>query len=184
MKIYTRTGDRGDTGLFGGDRVPKTHARIEAFGAVDETNALLGMARAFVAGHPAAERLDGLLAALQNDLFVTGGDLATPLESKASPPRLAPAHVARLEEETDRLEADLPPLRHFILPGGAPLSAILHAARTTCRRAERRVVAAAASESLNESVGPYLNRLSDYLFVMARWANHAAGGAEHPWKPE
>ena len=183
MKIYTRTGDRGDTGLFGGDRVSKTHVRIEAFGAVDETNALLGMARAFASGHPAAERLDSLLAALQDDLFVAGSDLATPLESKAAAPRLAPTHIVRLEQEIDRLEEDLPPLKHFILPGGAPLASILHAARTTCRRAERRVVAAATVESLNEAVGPYLNRLSDYLFVLARWANRTAGGEEHPWKP-
>ena len=184
MKIYTRTGDRGDTGLFGGDRVSKTHVRIEAFGAVDETNALLGMARAFASGGAAGERLDGLLAALQDDLFVAGSDLATPLESKANAPRLTPAHIARLEQEIDRLEEDLPPLTHFILPGGGPLAATLHAARTTCRRAERRVVAAAAVESLNETVGPYLNRLSDYLFVLARWANHTAGHEEHPWKPQ
>ncbi len=184
MKIYTRTGDHGDTGLFGGNRVSKAHARIEAYGAVDETNALLGMARAFVSKHPASERLDSLLAALQDDLFVAGSDLATPLDSKAAVPRLANAHTERLEQEIDRLEEDLPPLENFILPGSVPIASILHVARTTCRRAERRVVAAAACESLNEAVVAYLNRLSDYLFVLARWANKTEGGKEHLWKPE
>lgn len=183
MKIYTRTGDRGDTGLFGGDRVSKAHPRIEAIGAVDETNALLGMARAFASGGPAAERLDGLIGAVQEELFVVGSDLATPLKSKAAAPRISPGHSARLEREIDRLEEDLPALRHFILPGGVPTASMLHAARAACRRAERRVVAASASESLNEAAATYLNRLSDYLFVLARWANGAEGGAERPWKP-
>jgi len=184
MKIYTRTGDRGDTGLFGGNRVSKAHARIEAYGAVDETNALLGMARAFASEHPAAGRLDSLLAALQDDLFVAGSDLATPLDSKAAVPRLAAAHIERLEKEIDCLEEELAPLKNFILPGGIPIASILHVARTTCRRAERRVVAAAACESLNEAALAYLNRLSDYLFVLARWANSAAGGKENVWKPK
>lgn len=184
MKIYTRTGDRGDTGLFGGNRVSKAHARIEAYGAVDETNALLGMARAFAPEHPACERLDKLLAALQDDLFVAGSDLATPLDSKAAVPRLATTHIERLEQEIDGLEEDLPSLDNFILPGGVPIASILHVARTTCRRAERRVVAAAASEPLNEAALAYLNRLSDYLFVLARWTNSTAGGKEHLWKPK
>lgn len=183
MKIYTRTGDSGDTGLFGGNRVSKAHVRIEAYGAVDETNALLGMARAFAPEHPASERLDNLLAALQDDLFVAGSDLATPLDSRAAVPRLAAVRIERLEQEIDGLEEDLPPLENFILPGGAPIASILHAARTTCRRAERRVVAASASEPLNKSVPVYLNRLSDYLFVLARWANRTAGEKEHLWKP-
>ena len=184
MKIYTRTGDNGTTGLFGGDRVMKHHPRIDAYGTVDETNAVLGLARAHLAGQPAAARLDTLLDRLQQDLFVLGADLATPNASRASVPRIDDTHITHLEGAIDSYEADLPALTHFILPGGTPAAAALHVARTVCRRAERLTVAASEDESINTQGAIYLNRLSDLLFVLARWANHQAGVAEARWQPE
>ena len=183
MKIYTRTGDSGTTALFGGARVTKSHPRIDAYGTVDETNTVMGLARAHFKDQPGHATLDPLLARIQDDLFVLGADLATPTDSKPVVPRIEAAHVAHLETAIDRLEEDLPPLKHFILPGGTPAAATLHLARTVCRRAERRTVDLAASEPVNEQAIIYLNRLSDLLFVAARWANHQAGSAEMKWEP-
>lgn len=184
MKIYTRTGDKGTTALFGGGRVPKNHARIEAYGTVDEVNALLGLAHAYASDDPALEPLAGLLQRIQHELFVLGGDLATPPESRASVPRITDAHITALEQDIDHFEEALEPLKHFILPGGTPAAATLHVARTVCRRAERHVVALTQAEEISHTNVQYLNRLSDLLFVLARWANNQAGRADILWKPE
>lgn len=181
MKIYTRTGDEGSTALFGGDRVSKTDARIAAYGTVDETNSFIGLARSVLSGHPEADRLDDLLAHIQDELFIVGADLATPLEAKARIPRIEDHHVERIESSIDALQADLPELNQFILPGGIEAAAQLHVARTVCRRAERLTVQAARTESISPTATVYLNRLSDYLFVLARWTNFAAGGKEDTW---
>jgi cob(I)alamin adenosyltransferase len=183
MKIYTRTGDAGSTGLFGGGRVVKSHPRIEAYGTVDETNSYLGLARAHLRSAPEAERLEPVLTRLQDELFVLGADLATPLAARPVVPRIVDRHIEQLEADIDAFDAEIPPLKHFVLPGGTPVAAVLHVARTVCRRAERAVVAAAKREAITPLTGPYLNRLSDLLFVLARWANHAAGVNETEWKP-
>jgi cob(I)alamin adenosyltransferase len=184
MKIYTRTGDDGTTGLFGGRRVSKTDARVEAYGSVDELNALLGVALAADAS-PALAWLRELLVAIQNDLFVLGADLATPRGEESSYlPRLQDEHVAVLERAIDEAEKGLPALRNFILPGGPAPAAHLHHARTVCRRAERAAVGLAAQQ---QDVGAvpvrYLNRLADLLFVLARAAAHAHGASEVEWSP-
>ncbi len=180
MKIYTRTGDDGTTGLFGGNRVPKHHPRLEAYGTVDELNSFLGLARTHLA--PDDHQAEALLVQLQRLLFEVGADLATPLHSRARIARITPEHTEALEQEIDRLETALPPLRHFILPGGTPAAAMLHVARTVCRRAERCVSALAEQEAINPELLRFLNRLSDLLFVLARWVNHTHGMAETPWK--
>ena len=178
MKIYTKTGDAGETGLWGGLRVAKDTARVQAYGTVDECNAAIGVARA--SGVEAG--LDAILAHIQNQLFVVGADLATP-GAAATIPRIGAAEIAFLEESIDALEEQLEPLKQFILPGGTPAAAHLHLARTICRRAERWVVGLARQEqALNAQVGIYLNRLSDCLFVLARAANARAGVADVPWK--
>jgi cob(I)alamin adenosyltransferase len=178
LKIYTKTGDGGETSLFDNTRVSKADARVDAFGEVDELNAALGVAAA--AGPPGD--LAPMLAEIQKELFAIGARLADPsrrISSRVTKADVVDTQVARLEETIDRLEGELPPLRRFILPGGSPAAAQLHLARTVCRRAERRVV------SLPEPVDPvivvYLNRLSDLLFVMARAANHRAGFSETEW---
>lgn len=176
MKIYTRTGDAGETGLFGGGRVPKDALRVHAYGTVDECNAALGLARA--AGLD--PELDALLAQVQAQLFVVGADLATPGEH-AHTSRVGADEVAFLERAIDGLEAGLEPLRQFILPGGTAAAAHLHMARTVCRRAERWAVSLAHAEPINPQVLSYLNRLSDLLFVMARAANARAGQSDVPW---
>jgi cob(I)alamin adenosyltransferase len=183
-RIYTRSGDTGDTGLFGGQRVSKDHPRIEAYGTVDELNAALGLARAQT---PDAE-MDALLAAVQRDLFTLGSDLATPDDAstrkgKIVIERLTPADTERLEQEIDRYQERLPPLTAFILPGGSPLAAALHLARVVCRRAERRCVELSRQEAVNPGALRYLNRLSDLLFVLARAANHRQGVSDVLWKP-
>ena len=183
MKVYTRTGDDGTTGLFGGDRVAKTHPRLMAYGTVDEANAALGLARAHLAGRPGAEHADALLHTIQQDLFVLGGDLASPGETKYPVPRVEAHHVEALERAIDEMEEDLPPLKHFILPGGTPAGAALHLGRTVTRRAERHCVDLGASEEINGHAARYLNRLSDLLFVLARWVNHQAGAPEAQWVP-
>lgn len=181
MRIYTRTGDGGETGLFGGGRVPKDHPRVEAYGEVDELNAAIGCARA--AGLPSD--LDAVAARIQEELFALGADLATPLSGTARSERVVriPEGAAgALEHEIDRFEAELPPLRSFILPGGSPAGAALHLARTVCRRAERRVVVLVRTGEAAPAPLAYLNRLSDLLFVMARLANARANRAEPPWR--
>ncbi|PDW01578.1 cob(I)yrinic acid a,c-diamide adenosyltransferase [Candidatus Viridilinea mediisalina] len=176
MKIYTRTGDEGQTGLFGGQRVAKDALRVHAYGTADECNAAVGLARA--AGVDA--ELDALLAQVQNQLFVVGADLATPGESSHIP-RVTAEETRVLEEAIDTLEATLEPLKQFILPGGTVAAAQLHLARTVCRRAERWAVSLAQEEPLNNEVLGYLNRLSDFLFVAARVANARAGSPDVPW---
>lgn len=183
MKIYTKTGDDGTTAFFGGDRVMKTHPRIAAYGTVDETNAAVGMARTLLSGQPGFDRLDLLLQQVQNDLFVAGGDLASPGNPTYPVPRIEAAHVEELEGAIDAFDADLPPLKHFILPGGTPQAAALHVARTVCRRAERLTVDALGETTHESLVTRYLNRLSDLLFVLARWANHVADVPDTTWVP-
>ncbi len=179
MKIYTRTGDAGTTALFGGERVPKTSPRVRAYGSVDEANALLGVARTQLD----AADLDGLLAELQKALFDVGADLATPADAAVRDHvRPMDEHdVARLEAWIDRLEGEVAPLKHFVLPGGDPAAAQLHVARTVVRRAEREVVALAEQEQVNLHAAVYLNRLSDLLFVLARVVNARHGVAEAKW---
>lgn len=183
MKIYTRTGDRGDTALFGGERVVKHHPRISAYGTVDETNAFIGLALAHLPEDPPFAPLRTMLERVQNELFVVGADLATPEGSKAAVPRITNDHITALEHDIDRLDGDLPELRSFILPGGHAAAAALHAARTVCRRAERETVSARADLGFDHEVPVYLNRLSDFLFVAARWANQTSGGTDTAWKP-
>ncbi len=175
-KIYTRTGDAGETGLFGGQRVRKDDLRVQAYGTADECNAAIGVARA--SGPDPA--LDAILATVQNQLFVVGADLASPAESPYIP-RVTAEMTAFLEAQIDALEAELPPLKQFILPGGTALAAQLHLARTICRRAERVVVTLAAEEPISAEIITYLNRLSDFLFVAARIANARAGVSDVPW---
>lgn len=176
MKIYTRTGDQGETSLFGGRRVPKNDARIEAYGTVDELNSFLGAARA--ANPPAA--VDAILHAAQVDLFEIGAHLASPGTSRF--PGVELARIELLERAIDAMEQELEPLKNFILPAGVPGAAALHVARTVCRRAERCVVGLLDESEATKSSIAYLNRLSDYLFVAARYANHDAGVADEPWK--
>jgi cob(I)alamin adenosyltransferase len=181
--IYTGTGDDGTTSLFGGERVAKGNPRIDAYGTVDEANSTVGLARAHLRGEPGEETLDPVLGDLQDELFVLGADLATPIDAKPVVERIEAAHVEALEARIDRFDAELPSLDRFILPGGTPAGASLHAARTVCRRAERHTVEARAATPINEQAMVYLNRLSDLLFVLARWANHQAGVQEDAWKP-
>jgi len=177
MKIYTRTGDNGETGLFGGQRVRKDDLRVQAYGTVDECNAAIGVARAS-SSDPA---LDAVLAVVQNQLFVLGADLASPDESPHIP-RVTEEMTAFLEAQIDAMEAELIPLKQFILPGGTLMAAYLHLARTVCRRAERVTVTLAAEESVRAEILTYLNRLSDFLFVAARVANARAGLGDVPWQ--
>jgi cob(I)alamin adenosyltransferase len=182
-KIYTRTGDDGTTQLFGGDRVGKGNARIDAYGTVDETNSIVGMARAHLEGDPGEERLDAVLMSIQEELFVLGADLATPMDAKPVVPRITDEHVKTLEERIDTFDDELNPLKTFILPSGTVAATQLHTARTVCRRAERILVKASASTTFNEIAMRYLNRLSDLLFVLARWANKQSDVREDAWKP-
>jgi cob(I)alamin adenosyltransferase len=179
MKIYTRTGDDGRTGIIGPGRVPKSAPRVEAYGQVDELNATLGVARSL----DAQRWLDAELGAIQSLLFNLGAELATTsAEALGKMPRVADEDVAVLERIIDRLEESLPALTRFIVPGGTPLGAQLHVARTVCRRAERAVVALAQADEIEPRLIRYLNRLADLLFVMARWANHKAGATETQWQ--
>ncbi|HVX41784.1 MAG TPA: cob(I)yrinic acid a,c-diamide adenosyltransferase [Gemmatimonadaceae bacterium] len=181
MKIYTKTGDAGDTGLFGGGRVPKSHPRVEAYGNVDELNAVLGMVRA-VEPMP---RVDEILVPVQRDLFAIGALLATPDLDKMlkhlEKARIDESRITELEHAIDDGDAELEPLRSFIVPGGTPKAAALHVARTVCRRAERSVVALASETEIPALAVIYLNRLSDLLFTLARVANHRGGAGEVTW---
>ena len=178
MKIYTKTGDLGDTGLFGGRRVLKHHLRIEAYGTVDETNAVLGL----TASRCTDPELSEAIQRVQAELFSVGADLATPLDVQSDYiVRVDEAIIQHLEAEIDAWEEALPPLRQFILPGGSKAGAGLHFARTVCRRAERAVVALSQAEEINPTVLRYLNRLSDWLFILARIANQRSGIKETVW---
>ena len=182
-KIYTKSGDDGTTALGTGERRPKHDLRIEAYGTVDETNAAIGVARVALAGEDA--ELDAMLARVQNDLFDLGAELATPDDGKPKdyePLRVVNSQVERLEGDIDRLNAELDPLRSFVLPGGSGAAAALHVARTISRRAERLMTALAAQEPVAEPALIYMNRLSDLLFVAARWSNDR-GKSDVLWVP-
>jgi len=180
-KIYTKTGDRGDTGLFGGGRVGKDHPRVEAYGDIDELNAAIGLARSI----ELMPRIDEVLVPVQRDLFGLGALLATPdlekMHQQLAKARIDEARIAQLEHAIDDGDRELEPLRAFILPGGTPKSAALHVARTVCRRAERRVVHLQHEVEIPPLVVVYLNRLSDLLFTLARLANARAGAGEVTW---
>jgi cob(I)alamin adenosyltransferase len=178
MKIYTKAGDGGNTSLFSGGRVPKKHLRVECYGTVDELNSVLGVARA----HQPHAQTDAWLERVQNQLFHLGADLATPLDAKADwVVRVDPTAITWLEETIDQMTAELPALKNFVLPGGSLAAAQIHVARTVCRRAERLAVALRDEEAIGEQVIPYLNRLSDFLFTLARWENMKMGIPEEKW---
>lgn len=180
MRIYTKTGDKGETSLFGGKRVPKDNMRVEAYGEVDELNAMLGAIRFYAR----EGEIDGVLHEVQRDLFRLGADLATPEDTQTTRavPRIGAEEVERLEKTIDRVQGRLSPLTSFILPGGSQIASSLHLARAVCRRAERRTVTLTKSERVNERSIVYLNRLSDLLFVLARLANREAGVTEEEWR--
>ena len=183
-RIYTKGGDAGETSLVGGQRVPKDTPRIEVFGTVDELNAVIGLATVSCAEDARLAHLAAILRRVQHELFNLGSILATlPEDVHPNQPCVTPAEVAQLEREIDAMNADLPPLRSFVLPGGTRLNAELHVARTICRRAERLLVALARGQSVPPETIRYLNRLSDALFVWSRWVNHALGVAEVLWEP-
>jgi cob(I)alamin adenosyltransferase len=179
-RIYTRTGDRGETGLIGGQRVPKDHRRVEAYGAVDELNAHLGVVRAQTEAAP----IDALLARIQHRLFDLGAELATPAGPTPGASSISDSEIAELERAIDTHQATLTPLREFILPGGDLVASTLHVARTVCRRAERRLVTLGRDEPVPGELLRYLNRLSDLLFVLARVANQRAGRPDVTWQPK
>ena len=186
-RVYTRRGDKGETDLVGGERTPKDGLRIEAYGTVDELNAAVGVARAFNAAElersPACRELDVVLRRLQSELFDLGAELATP--PAAFQPgmfRVGTAEVTALEQVMDRCQEELAPLRSFILPGGGRVSALLHVARTVCRRAERDVLRLMRHEAIGDQPLAYLNRLSDLLFVLSRWIGHRLAEQEYLWE--
>jgi len=172
-RIYTRTGDKGETGLVGGARVPKDSSRVEAYGCVDETNTALGLVRSTLSDH----EIDLVLEELQKDLFVAGADLAGDRKGQ----RITRERVSELETIIDRFESELPTLRAFILPGGGRAGASLHSARAVARRAERRIITLSRKEEINEQLIPYMNRVSDLLFVLARVVNHREKQTEVEW---
>ncbi|MBC7385974.1 MAG: cob(I)yrinic acid a,c-diamide adenosyltransferase [Cryobacterium sp.] len=182
MKIYTKHGDQGETALFGGTRVPKDHLRIQAYGTLDELNASIGMAVTEMESHLVeVSALHPELIRIQGEIFQLGAELATPNGIKVSTALLGSEATRALEMSIDRMEAGLPALQTFILPGGTKLSATLHLARTICRRAERELVILHHSETMRPGALEYLNRLSDYLFVASRHANFSAKVADRPW---
>jgi cob(I)alamin adenosyltransferase len=187
-RIYTRGGDKGETALAGGQRVPKDSARIEAYGTVDELNAILGLA-CVTCGEESTRALGlgtlmDILRRVQHELFNLGSQLATlPKDIHPKQARITPAEIGQLEHEIDAMNQELPPLRSFVLPGGTRLNAELHVARTVCRRAERLTVALSRVEETPPDAVRYLNRLSDALFVWSRWASHVQGVAEVLWEP-
>jgi cob(I)alamin adenosyltransferase len=185
MSIYTKTGDAGSCSLASGERISKAALRIDVYGTVDELNAHMGCCRYCHSALPEPQRaqLGRWLVAIQNDLFVVGSDLATPIGSRREGMALVgTAEVARLEAMIDSCQSEISPLSRFVLPGGSELAALLHVCRTVCRRAERLAVALASGEELNPQLIPFLNRLSDLLFVVARWVLHHAGADELFWE--
>ena len=186
-RIYTRTGDAGETALGTGERVSKADLRIAAYGTVDETNAVVGIVRLHTA-HVKLAKLDAMLSRVQNELFDLGADLCVPDRGQKfefEPLRIAPTQYTRLEHEIDELNGELLPLRSFVLPGGAPAAAYLHQARTVCRRAERLIVElnATPDEVVSPGAISYKNRLSDFFFVASRWANHIIADGDQLWVP-
>jgi cob(I)alamin adenosyltransferase len=186
-RIYTRTGDAGETALGTGERVSKAHWRIQAYGTVDETNSTLGIVRLHTTA-PEMQKLDQMLARIQNELFDLGADLCVPDTGKDlgyEPLRILPKQYERIETEIDELNGELSPLRSFVLPGGHPAAAYLHISRTVCRRAERLIVELASHEGEHVSEGAvaYINRLSDFFFVASRWANAKSGAGDVLWVP-
>lgn len=183
-KVYTKTGDKGTTGLADGSRVSKDNIRIDSYGNIDELNSILGVCRQTLNNFPTqdATMLDNWILAIQNDLFNIGSDLATPIESRWENMILTGAEeVSCLEKMIDHCQNDLPPLREFVLPGGTLLNSYFHMARTVCRRAERVSVSLAAQENINPHIIPYINRLSDLLFVLSRWVQHKFQKPEVTW---
>jgi cob(I)alamin adenosyltransferase len=186
-RVYTRTGDKGETALVGGKRIPKDSARIVAYGTIDELNVAVGLARTFNAERLADGEhhrwLDEVLRKIQNELFDLGSELATPAEAEyEGMVRASPEQVTALEELMDRCQQDLEPLRSFTLPGGGRINAFLHQARVVCRRAEREVLALSRLETINPSVLTYVNRLSDAFFVLSRWVAKRMGEPEYLWE--
>lgn len=183
-RIYTKRGDGGETSLVGGQRVPKHAARIEAYGTVDELNAFIGLAAVSCGQDSRLAPLAAILRRVQHELFNLGSILATqPADVHPHQPRVTPAEIAQLEREIDSMNAVLEPLRSFVLPGGTRLNAELHVTRTVCRRAERLLTSLAREESVPAEAIPYLNRLSDAMFVWSRWVNHVLGVPEVLWEP-
>jgi cob(I)alamin adenosyltransferase len=185
-KVYTKGGDRGETSLIGGERVSKAHARIDAYGTLDELNAVMGLVRTALDGSATRDHLAPIVHRVQNELFNLGAELACgDAATRAKLPRIEQRHVDGLERDIDAVNDSLPPLRSFVLPGGGWVSSYLHLARTVCRRAERLVVALAATgEDVGDQAVIYLNRLSDALFVWGRWAVMKDGQPEPLWQPE
>lgn len=177
MKIYTKTGDQGETGLISGERVPKDHLRLRCYGAVDELNANLGLVLATLED----EFLKNALSRIQGELFQIGAELATPRGSKTPSSLVGEENLKHLEDEIDQMEKELSPLKNFILPGGMPVAATLHLARTVSRRTERELITLHRAEPVRQELLQYLNRLSDYFFVASRRVNHIAGVEETPW---
>ena len=183
-RVYTRSGDAGETSLAGGQRVPKDSRRIQAYGTVDELNAFVGLARHTAATDPSGAALDGILLRVQHELFNLGSILATlPEDVHPRQARITGAEIAQLEAEMDQMNEGLPALRSFVLPGGSRLNAELHVCRTVCRRAERTVAALAREEAVPAEAVKYLNRLGDAFFVWSRWASQVSGVAETLWEP-
>jgi cob(I)alamin adenosyltransferase len=179
MKIYTKTGDEGKTSLFGGKRVEKNHIRLEAYGTIDELNSVLGVSSSFNNDELVKKTINDI----QNSLFRVGSELATPEEVKSKAiVSISPEEINNIEKVIDDIELKLNPLKNFILPGGSKLAAFLHLARTVCRRAERKIIELDLNESINPDILVYINRLSDLLFVLARFANHLSSTPEIEWK--
>ena len=181
MKIYTKTGDKGMTSLFGGERVWKDHLRIEAYGSVDEINSFIGLAQCEISD----KEISPVLTEIQNELFVVGSDLATPIgqeNSNSKISRIDEGYSKKIEKQIDSFNDKLPELKHFILPGGTKGAALLHTARTICRRAERKVITLSKAEKIGDNISIYLNRLSDFLFVLARYENHVSNTPDVEWK--
>lgn len=178
FKIYTKTGDKGETGLFGGKRLPKHHIRIESYGTVDELNSYIGMLRDVIE----AEEMRVLLKSIQDRLFAIGANLASDPDKEMTTPDILESDIALLEKKMDRMDEQLPALKNFILPGGHSTVSFCHIARCVCRRAERMVVALKENEPVDQLVLQYLNRLSDFLFILGRYLAHDLGAEEVVWK--